>query len=102
MSTLYITEFLNSNAAFGTSPSTGRWPPNAKQTVLIGGSSTESNPFSTGTNMIRVECDSICSILIDYPAASPVATTSDARMAANQTEYFTVFAGQVLCVIANV
>ena len=99
MSTLYITEFVNSNAHTKDSPSTGRWPPIAKQTVAIGGGSTASNPFSSNTNMVRVEVDATCSILIDF--GSPVATTVDARMCANQTEYFTVFPNQVLAVIAN-
>jgi hypothetical protein len=100
MSTLYITEFVNSGAAYGHTPSTGRWPPIANQTVSIGAGSQTSNPFSSNTNMIRVECDSVCSIMIDF--GTPVATDQDARMAANQTEYFTVFPNQVLAVIANV
>ena len=49
--------------------------------------------------MIRVHCDAICSISIGN---SPVATTTNKRLAANQTEYFGVIPGQQIAVITNV
>ena len=46
MATLYITEFANSGAAHGRSPSMGQWPAVAQQTLLIAGRPhQESMPF---------------------------------------------------------
>lgn len=101
MATLYLTEFSNSGAAHGRSPSMGQWPPPvATQTISIGGGSTSSTAFSKNTNMIRVHSDAICSIIIG--AAPQTALTTSARMAANQTEFHSVNPGHVLAVISNV
>jgi len=67
--------------------------------VGISGSPTASAAFSSGTNMIRVNVDSTCSILI---GPSPVASTNFGRMQAGQTEYFCVQAGHALSVVSNV
>jgi hypothetical protein len=69
------------------------------QTVPISGSATSSSAFNTNTNMVRIHTDAICSIVF---GATPSATTSSARLAANQTEYFRVNAGQKVSVILNV
>ena len=74
-------------------------PPVAEQTIAITGSSTALAQFSGYTAMIRVDCDAICSISIGN---SPVATTTNKRLAANQTEYFGVIPGQQIAVITNV
>ena len=80
-----------------------RWPALVKQTVAIAGAHAEASPFGENTHHIRVHCDAICSISIGPPgSAEAVATTSDPRFAANQTEYFDVVPGHVLSVIANV
>ena len=102
MATLYITEFANSGAAHGRSPSMGQWPAVAEQTLLIEGPHQESQPFNANTNMIRLNCDTTCSFRIDIPANAPVAQTTDARMVQNQTEYHSVSPGMVLSVIQNV
>jgi hypothetical protein len=98
MATLYLTEFTNSGAAHGRSPSMGQWPAVAKQTLAIGGA-VSSAAFNKNTNMIRVHCDAICSITIG--AAPQTALTTDARLAANQTEYHSVNPGHVLSVVSN-
>lgn len=83
MTTLYITEFAN-NALANT---VAAQPPSANQTVAIGGTSTASSAFQNNTALIRLQADSICSVAF---GTSPTATVTTQRMAANQTEYFTV------------
>lgn len=101
MAVLYVTEFngqgLDNN---GRSIPVAEQPPTAEQHVSIGGSSTASSAFNNNTRLIRLHTDAICSIEI---GASPTATTTTARMAANQTEYFTVpgSSGYAVAVISN-
>lgn len=57
-----------------------------------------SNPFNAKTQFVRIHTDSICSIAFGQ---SPSATTSNKRLAANQTEFFGVTAGMSVSVIAN-
>lgn len=56
--------------------------------------------FDTATTMIRVHTDAICSMCV-VATTTGVATTTKKRMAANQTEYFGVKAGQHVAVISN-
>ena len=98
MAILYISEFnyIGGGARF---PVQGAFqPPVAEQTVIISTSSHQSNAFNTLTNFVRLHADAICSIEF---GANPTATTSTARMAANQTEYFAVVPGQKVAVIPN-
>ena len=79
----------------------------AEQVIAIGGSSTASQPFGGYTALIRVHCDVVCSIAFNtvqqvQTAVAPIATTSNKRLAASQTEYFGVFPNQQIAVIANV
>jgi hypothetical protein len=69
------------------------------QIVPIGGPA-QAVPFLPETQMVRLHCDLGCSILF---GDNPTATTSNARMAANQTEYwsFQVHPGLTLSVVAN-
>lgn len=102
MATLYITEYAK--LPHGFSGGIGQMPeepPLAEQTVVIGGSSTQSSTFNSGTRAIRLHCDGICSVLV---GPNPTATTGSGRMAANQTEYRAVVAGQgnKIAVIQNV
>ena len=103
MATLYVAEFerpRNQWVDIANAPAV------VEQTVAIGGSSTAAaNPFG-GTNqtqfktaMIRVHTDSICSIKIG--TGTPTATTSNMRMAANTTEYFSVVPNMNIAVISN-
>lgn len=98
--TVYIEEFANQPAP----QSTVLWqaakaPGITKQTVAIGGSSTQSAAFTSSTTLIRVHTDAICSIEIG--GTNPTATVTSMRFAANQTEYFVVNPGAKLAVITN-
>ncbi len=101
MAKLYLTEHTASGRYAGSAipvADTANWVENANSPLNIGGALT-SAPFGPNTTLIRVHCDAICSVLIT--TAGTLATTSNARMAANQTEYWYVRPGQILSVIAN-
>jgi len=106
MASLYIEEFQGVGQPqqqrdfIGAALATRELPSVSQPVISITGSSTPSNPFATQTIMIRVHCDSICSVKVG--GVSPVATTQNMRLAANQTEYFSVRQGDALAVIANV
>jgi hypothetical protein len=96
MAVLYITEYIDVD---GTRQ-VGKEPPIAQQTVAIG-AAANSQPFNQSTTLIRLHCDAICSVLVGQAGSTPTATTSSGRMAANQTEYRGVQAGQIISVITN-
>jgi hypothetical protein len=86
MATLYITEYTDMPIDVNARPlNIMAEPPVAEQTVAIGGASAQSSAFNHATRIIRLHTDAICSVLV---GANPTATTSNKRMAANQTEYF--------------
>jgi len=96
MATLYVSEF--GDLAIGRAQAM-TLPPLRMQTVAIGASSeTTAFAFTENTRMVRVHTDAICSIAA---SAAPTATTSDLRLAADQTEYFGVKPGDKIAVIAN-
>jgi hypothetical protein len=110
MSTLYICEYVGLGvvgrfagasgvAAMAQEPGTDQTP------ITISGTQAQSAAFGSATKFIRVHTDAICSIVIGPTSlnsgAGPEATTSNKRLAANQTEYFGVSAGQKLSVISN-
>lgn len=76
-------------------------PELATQNVAIGGSSVASAAFNANTCLVRLHCDAICSIAF---GTAPTAVATAFRLAANQTEYFAVPAGQAykVAVITNV
>ena len=99
MATLYVTEFAgvggdNQGATVGVLAQ----PPVAEQTVAIGGGSLASAAFNALTTFVRLHSDVICSVEF---GAAPTASATTARMAAGQTEYFHVVAGQKVAVITN-
>lgn len=98
MATLYVTEFAGPFVKFGVGGWIAQQPPVAEQTVVIGAGSLQSAAFNANTAMIRVHTDAICSIEV---GTNPTATATTARMAANQTEYYGVGAGQKIAVITN-
>ena len=104
MAILYISEYLNmARDQHWQSVPVGEEPAIASQIVAIGGASVQSNPLNAKTRFVRLHCDAICSY---KTGADPVATTTDARMANPQTEYFgveklAVEAGLKIAVIAN-
>lgn len=99
MATLYITEF----ADVGHMPqivATGSELSVNDQTVAISGSHAESSALKNNTRLVRLHTDAICSVVF---GTAPAATTSNRRLAANQTEYFTVPSGSAykVSVISN-
>lgn len=106
MATLYITEFQALGQAglpsWGYGPNAptqaAQQPPIAEQTVAISGSSSTSAAFNAATVLVRLHTDAICSIEFGN---APAAGTTDARMAAGQTEYFGVTPGMKVAVISN-
>lgn len=97
MATLYISEFATMAGIGSRLVNAAPLPPLAEQTVAVGASSAQSNPFSAKTNLIRVASDTSCAIEI---GANPTATTADAPIFANaQAEYFAVQPGQKLAAI---
>src|SRR5271163_2617991 len=106
MASLYIQEFQGvgypqlQNSFIGAALSTALLPSTSQPVLTISGSPSLSNAFALTTILIRVHCDSICSIVVG--GLNPVANTSSMRLAASQTEYFGVRAGEFLSVISNV
>ena len=113
VATLYVAEYRT----MASVPSATNWAPNAaqgpqepsiaEQTLSITPSSTASSAFGGYTAIVRLNCDAVCSVVFSTAAqvntgTLPAATTSNKRLAANQTEYFGVFPGQSVAVIANV
>ena len=99
MAVLYITEFANLTPTPNGVAAIAAQPPLAESTLAIG-TVVSSNPFNVATGVVRLHCDAICSIEF---GATPTATATTARMAANQTEYFGVpkGAGWKVSVITN-
>lgn len=81
---LYVTEYAtisNMPTVVGQVPLE---PPVADYTVAIAASANLSPAFQPSTRMVRLHCDVVCSVLLGQ---NPVATSSNGRFAANQTEY---------------
>lgn len=97
MGTLFISEHTAGSVA-GTQVLAE--PCITEQTVPIGVLSQASDPFSESTRIVRVHTDSICSIKFGK-AGVVVATGSNKRMVAGQTECFNVLPGYEIAVIAN-
>ena len=72
----------------------------AEQSVSESNTSAQSNSFNALTKFVRVHTDAICSIAF---GTNPTAVTTAKRLAANQTEYFSVPVNQAykVAVIAN-
>lgn len=99
MATLYISEYTSSGFASGQVIPTGLEPAITNQTLAIGAGSVASAPFNAATRFVRLHTDAICSVKF---GASPVAAATNARLAANQTEFFSVANGLAVAVISNV
>lgn len=96
MSTLYITEYSAVGVINGHVVPTPI-EPGADQTVTVSGTSAASTAFATSTQLVRLHCDGICSVLF---GTAPTATTAKRRMIAGQTEYFFVPPGAAYKVAA--
>jgi hypothetical protein len=66
--------------------------------ISVSASHAESSAFSGDTKLFRIECDTTVSFAF---GSAPVATTSNARMAASAPEYFQVVAGQKVSFVTN-
>ena len=95
MAKLYISEFISGpdKAMPPQEPCVTDQTP-----VVIGAGSLQSAAFNSKTNLVRIHTDAICSIAF---GEDPTATADSKRMAAGQTEYFTVGGGQKVAVIEN-
>lgn len=96
MAKLYISEYQRMGAYAAQA---AQEPSLVEQTpVVIGAGSLQSSAFDAQTFVVRVHADSICSIAF---GEDPTATADSKRMAAGQTEYFTVAPGHKVAVIVN-
>lgn len=98
MAKLYVAECHSIGGSGGFAVAAPQMPPVAEQTVSIGGTSTQSNAFNDSTRYVRVHTDAICSIAF---GPDPTATANSARLAAGQTECFSVAPGHKIAVISN-
>lgn len=98
MAVLFISEYDNVARDNIGMVQAGQEPSIATQTVAIGAGSTQSAAFSANTKFVRIHTDAICSVKF---GANPTAAATDARLAANQTEFFGVRPGQKVAVITN-
>lgn len=96
--TLYVTEFTSAPPV-SVYYQAANTPAVANQTVAIGVSSAQSAAFSGTTGLVRIHADVACHVVVG--GASPTATATSMRLAAGQTEYFVVLAGQKLAVITE-
>lgn len=88
MPTLFISEFAQEGVdALGRVMPVAKAPVLAAQTVTIAGASAQSSALAATTTLVRLHTDTPCHVLF---ATNPTATTSNMRLAADQTEYFSV------------
>jgi hypothetical protein len=90
MAFLYITEYAAPAYIGGLLP-VGAEPHITTQVIAIGASSAQSAAFANNTSFVRLHSDAVCSVLFGTNPTSIAATSP--RMAANQTEYFSVPVG---------
>lgn len=95
MAKLYIAEFERPRNQW---VNIANAPPIVEQVVDYSGGVASSSAFNAKTAMIRVHTDAICSILI---GTTPTAATTNARMAADTIEYYSVQPNQKISAISN-
>lgn len=101
MAVFYISEFQQGISSIGTTEAQIRPQPSlVDQIVAIGGASVQSSAFNAATRCVRITADATCSFVFG-PQATATATTTNARLAAGQTEFFAVQPGHVVAVITN-
>lgn len=92
MALVYVTEFVSQ----GTDPngkmqSSAQMPFTATQTITASASSAQTtNAFQANTTLVRIHNDTTNAVNIRFGANPTAIANSDPRVAANQTEYFTV------------
>jgi len=95
----YISEYAVMPQQTGVLLQVGKEPSITDYVVDYTSAHAESAAFNAKTNFIRVHVDSIASFKIS--TAGTAATTSNARLAANQTEFFGVTPGDKISLITN-
>jgi len=100
MAYLYVSEYSRIAGDAGGNIPMSYEAPLADYTVSVGSGSVQGPVFQSATRYVRLHSDSICSVLI---GSNPTVTTSNGRMAANQTEYRSIpqGVGYQVAVIAN-
>ena len=96
MATLYVTEYSRMAIEAAGAPVLVGQEPSVTQTIAIAGVSASAT-LRTDTKFVRLHTDIICNVV--FGPSPQVATTSNMRLAANQTEFFGVVGGHVLAVI---
>jgi|SRR6185369_8299318 len=97
--TLFVTEYAEAGTLAGSGVPVGFAPPITNNNISIASGSVASNAFNANTRMIRVHNDATnAAVWIKIGAAPTAAVTTDARMVANQTEYFQVNPGHKIAV----
>ncbi len=92
MATLYVSEFADTGTTkYGNALQVAALPSITNYVITVSATASSSATFNYNTSLIRLHSDTICSVVFGL---SPTATATGARMAANQTEYFTVPQGQ--------
>lgn len=99
MAILYGSEYADIVSTVRGGTAIPKDPPLASWTIAIGGVSVQSPAFNANTKFVRIHSDAICSIKNNL--SNPVATATDDRWAANQTEFRGVDPGNKLAVITN-
>ena len=98
MGVLYISEYTEGFNPYA--PTVGSEPATVQQKVTYG-TTTASSAFRTDTKLVRLHNDAVSPCSYRFGPSGTTTTTADARMAANQTEYFKVSPGHVVAAITN-
>jgi len=98
MAFLFITEYANWANSPNGDHDAGQEQAVTFQRVAIGAGATSSAAFNTATRMVMVNADTVCSLLF---GASPTATASSPRLAANVDRFYGVVPSMIISVIAN-
>lgn len=96
MAKLYVTEYSGTGDLV-TQGNIAAEPEITTQVVSFTGTAAASSAFNNGTRFVRLQSDSICSVVF---GTTPTATTNNRRMAADQIEYFKVPVGKAYKVSA--
>ncbi|SRR5260370_34498450 len=92
MAILYVTDFTTQGTDMNAkAQSSAMQPFNQSQTVAISASSAQTtNPISNQSTLVRVHNDATGPINVLFGTNPTALANSSPRLAANQTEYFTV------------
>lgn len=100
MGTLFISEYTSDSQP---APTVGSEPAYVQQTVTTSAASAQSSAFGSATRLVRLHFKPAAAegVSVRFGTNPTTATTSHARLAANQTEYFKVLPGNVVAAIDN-